>query len=502
MDTITDKRGGVCFRVDDNQTIQKWTAFAEVFNRHGLKFCAALNYGRMVGNEEYIKLARTLEAQGHEVMDHTPIHSVDKFPLPEGDDPEAWRARPGVDHVDEQRVYLTYEKIAPAGLAGGRGDISGKRMTGRTPGDLSETNRNRFTAVYLPDLDKVYMFEQKGEGEDAFLELRSFWNEDNVDLGERRDAVYYKLSKSDVDITLEGRRRLTEASLRLAEGLGLRRPVTWIQPGSGGCSDFHREEVRECYGDLYGYVSAATYPNRALKCYNEYDPDGDKRFGMMWGDFDDEGKDLAWNQKRIADGVARHFVLFGHSHFWERVMPDGWEGYLRRVDGLLSWCRETGIPARTQAEWARILYDTRQDPGVDVFPGLGVDRDGDGVPDGYEILQARLDRGDGAPGVGVSLAVEKAGPVCRVARLGGLEKGVNAFTIWTRGRGEVAVTFTFPEVGKAGTLAFRGEGPAWTSHRGTVSVPHEASLADIAIDCTGCGGGDFKVSGMGLRQAS
>ena len=495
MDTITDKRGGVCFRVDDNQPIPKWTAFAEVFNRHGLKFCAALNFGRMVGNEEYIRLVKDLEAKGHEIMDHTPIHSVDKFPLPQGDDPDPWRARPGVDHVDEKMIYLTYPKMDPKSLAGGRGDISGNQMTSRTPGDLSDPNRNRFTAVYLPDLDRVYMFDQVGEGDRTALKLRSFWNEDNVDLGERRDAVYHKLSKSDVDITLEGRRRMAEAFRRLADELGLRRPVTWIQPGSGGCSDFHREEVRECYGDLYGYLSAATYPNRALKCYNEVDPQGDKAFGMQWGNFDDEGKDLAWNQKRIADGVARHFVLFGHSHFSERVMPDGWDGYLRRIDGLLSWCRETGLPVRTQAEWARILYHTKQDPGVNVFPRLDVDRDGDSIPDGYEI-SARLDRGDG-----LSLAVEKIGPVCRVAGLGGLEKGVNVFTVQTRGGGSAEVTFTFSEVGKVERFAFRGGGSAWTSHRGTVTVPPDASLADISIDCTDCSGGGFRINGMDLRQS-
>ena len=72
MDTITDKRGGVCFRVDDNQLIQKWTDFADAFNRHGFRFCAALNFGRMAGNEDYVRLVKNLEAQGHEIMGHTP----------------------------------------------------------------------------------------------------------------------------------------------------------------------------------------------------------------------------------------------------------------------------------------------------------------------------------------------------------------------------------------------------------------------------------------------
>ena len=65
-------------------------------------------------------------------------------------------------------------------------------------------------------------------------------------------------------MTLEARKRLTEAMRTMGDQFGLRRPVTWIQPGSGGCSDLYREAARECFGDRYGYVSAATYPNRAL----------------------------------------------------------------------------------------------------------------------------------------------------------------------------------------------------------------------------------------------
>ena len=38
----TDKRGGICFRVDDNKPARQWIEFADLFNRHGLKFCAAL----------------------------------------------------------------------------------------------------------------------------------------------------------------------------------------------------------------------------------------------------------------------------------------------------------------------------------------------------------------------------------------------------------------------------------------------------------------------------
>ena len=501
QDTITDKRGGICFRVDDNQPIQKWTDYAEIFNRHGYKFCAALCPGRMIGNDEYMELVRQLQAQGHEILDHTPIHSVDKLPLLQGADPNAWRKKPGVDHVDEKLIYLTYEKIDTEGLSSGRADISGNRMAGRSPGDLDGFSRSNIFAVYLPDTGGTYRFKQEGEGDNAVLKLHSFWEEDTIDLGELRDVVYYKLGKPDVYMTLDARKLLAEMSLELFEEFGFQRPVTWIQPGSGGCSDFYCDALKECFGDLYGYVSAATYPDRALKCYNEYDPAGDKRFGMQWGNFNEEAMDLKWNQKRIADGIAKHHVLIGHCHFWERLMPDGWDGFLKQIDQTLSWCRQTGIPVKTYAEWAQALYHTKQDPSVDVFPGLEVDRDGDGVPDGYDVSSEKLDRSDGAPG-GLCLTADSTGAICRVKGLAGLEKGANTFAICTRGSagGSIEVTFDFSGTGTVEKLTFPAASPGWTEHEGTVTVPTSASLADISIDCTGIGDGALKISGMSLKQ--
>ena len=119
----TDKRGGICFRVDDNKPIQQWTDFAEVFNRYGYKFCAALCPWRMAGNDEYIRLVKELQDQGHEMMDHTPIHSVDKLPLPQDADLDAWRSMPGVDHVDDERIYLKYAEVDTESLPEGRADI-------------------------------------------------------------------------------------------------------------------------------------------------------------------------------------------------------------------------------------------------------------------------------------------------------------------------------------------------------------------------------------------
>ncbi|MDE2999929.1 MAG: hypothetical protein OXU79_12705 [Gemmatimonadota bacterium] len=498
----TDKRGGICFRVDDNKPIRQWVEFAEVFDRYGFKFCAALCPGRMAGDEDYTSLVRSLQDRGHEIMDHTPLHSVDKLPLPQGADADAWRAMPGVDHVDATRVYLTYAPIHAASLTEYRADVSGNLMTARTPQDLNDANQTRFIAVYLPQTGSVFRFRQIERSGDVVLALRSFWDEDNVDLGELRDVAYHKLSKADVRMTLDARRLLAESSLKLFENLGLDRPLTWIQPGSGGCSDFWRGDVKSCFGDLYGYVAAATYPDRSLKCFNEDDPGGDKCFGMQWGDFNDEARDLDWNLKRIADGIAGHRVLIGHSHFWEHVMPDDWEGYLERVDGILAWCKANRVPVRTYSKWAEVLYRSTPDPNVNVIPELNVDLNGDGVPDGYDIRSAELVQSSGVPDAnGAFLSVQNAGTICKVDRLGGLEKGANTFSVWISGQpgDSIEATFGFFEVETTETLAFSVKNPEWTEQRATVGIPDGASQVNISIECTHTGGGILKIGRMRLK---
>ncbi len=189
--------------------------------------------------------------------------------------------------------------------------------------------------------------------------------------------------------------------------------------------------------------------------------------------------------------------------FLQKIEKHIKNSYLKRVDRILSWCKQNRIPVKTLSEWAGILYHTRQDPRVNVFPGLDVDRDGDGIPDGYDVLPEKLDRNDGVPdSSGFSLAMEEAGTICRVERLGGLEKGANCFTIWTKGSAgsSIEVTFRFFEVGKAEELTFPAENPEWTKHQGTVTVPPSASLVNISIDCVRFGEGALKISGMSLRQ--
>jgi hypothetical protein len=195
--------------------------------------------------------------------------------------------------------------------------------------------------------------------------------------------------------------------------------------------------------------------------------------------------------------------MIGHSHFWEHVMPDGWDGYLRRVDGILSWCNQNRIPVRTYSEWAEILYHTEQDPGINSFPDLNVDLDEDGIPDGFLLQEAQVDRTDGVlDSGGVSLAIRESSTICRVEKLAGLEEGACEFTVWTKGGpgGQVEVTFSYPETGVDESLRFPAATSDWSEHRAAITVPNAASQADVSINGVSPGDQAVKVSGMSLRK--
>ena len=67
----SQKEGGIAFRIDDNQKIDRYLEYADVFNKYNQKFTFAINLDR-VENTEYLTGLKKLQADGHEMMDHTP----------------------------------------------------------------------------------------------------------------------------------------------------------------------------------------------------------------------------------------------------------------------------------------------------------------------------------------------------------------------------------------------------------------------------------------------
>ena len=194
----------------------------------------------------------------------------------------------------------------------------------------------------------------------------------------------------------------------------------------------NRAQVQQVFGNIYGYTAASSDPTSALKCFNQDDPIHDMRYGLEWGDFGEDSEDLKTLKAIIADKVAKHIYLVGHSHFLNLL--GGWDGYLARVDSLLAWCdtNSSRIRVKTYSEMADILYGIPQDPYLNIIPPLNVDLDNNGVPDGYlakaGYTDGFIDATDGVAQDGnKSYAISKPGKHLLRGRSGRFRKGRKRF---------------------------------------------------------------------------
>lgn len=353
---VRDHLGGVCFRFDDNHSVAEWRDVMAVFARHRVPFCASLNAGMLPPG--FDRLIRDLQAAGHEVMDHTPLHDVAVVPLEPGADPAAVARQPGVDHVAGQRVCLRHlPPTAPPTVAarlGGATLVLGERPEAKQ----LQAWRAGGVSVHVPALGRLLRVAAQpaaGDEHPAFT-VRSAWGE-AVDLGPERPVTVAFHTDRSLRMDPEAVAVLAACSLARFAALGAQRPLTWIQPGGDMLSLLDPATAQAVLGRHLGYVSAACYIDAARKVFGEPDPRGERAFGMMWGDFDLDNQDARTIRARIAEGVAQHRVLIGSSHLGRRL--GGWEGFLVRLDEVAGACVAAGIPVRTQAQWAVLLYGTR-----------------------------------------------------------------------------------------------------------------------------------------------
>ncbi len=416
---LEPKVGGVGFRFDDNQTAAKWHELGGVFEKHGLPMMMSINFGnRELDDPAFVTELKRCLAAGHEVMDHTPLHRVFSHRFADEAAAGNWAAAhpDAADHCDGRWVRFSY-RVKPEYAAGRfKLAVDGKKIHGSP--DLYRLLA-RENLLYSPQLKKAFSSVKNADGS---YELRSFWEENNVDLGKVPESEWLVMKRFwGFAVHPDALRLLAATTRSRAQAAGLPLPTTWIQPG-GREAIILAGEVDEVYGKEFGYTAGATYQDAAFKVFNEPEPRR-ARFAMQWGNFNLEREEVAAVKKRLADLVAKNYVLFGSSHLDVRKVPGAWPAYLKRHDELLQWCREQGIPVRTQRDWAERLYGRKPDPAWNIMPQFSLDRDGDGVPDGYRI----------SPGVqvlGDALQVPaRTMPIWSIERLSGMEKGDNEFSI-------------------------------------------------------------------------
>ena len=475
------KRAGVCFRGDDNHSPAKWRQLLALFERYDCAVSASLNLLSKADDADYMAFVRELQERGHEYMDHSPTHRVFSMQCQSASAASAYAGQPGVDHVRGNVVYFRY--VPPASVEGrptGTADIKGSTFASSAAEVLEHWSWEPL--VMLEGDAQVYLFDGERNAP-CPSRLQTLWGEDTVDLPSRKGVRFYRLSKGQVSVVPDALRHQARLTREICSRHGVRAPVTWIQPG-GAEPVLHRRLVKQVLGDEFGYTAAATYPDASLKCFNEHDPDGDKRFGMQWGNFQEDRFSVAENKKCIADGVARHYVMFGHSHLNGRKEIGGWEGYLRNTEELLKWCREKRIPVRTYCQWADTLYGRPADPSVNVFPDIAADHDDDGQPDGIVLGNGvTVLAQDDASGP-AELSVPPNSRALIVRELAGIEKGANVFAVELSGPAgaKLDARFTSRDA-KIATewLAFEQTADGWQSVQGEITVPEAVSRVTIDL---------------------
>jgi hypothetical protein len=483
--------GGVTFRTDDNGSPDYWRHRMAVFAKHGLHFGAAVNLLAAESQPGMMAVLKELQAQGHDFMDHTPSHNNLSLTCAQADD-LAWSAgRPGVDHLAEKTVHLRYTNIVPpATRESRRVSVVGNRLTPLVA-DGAERWFKDVEYLYFPELKAIYRYNHR-QAVNGVYHLLTPWLEDTVDVQPLADTPVQRLQGHEIQPTPEGLVLLAETVRRVCDRHGLTYPVTYAAPGNS--PHLTRSAVKAVYGARFGYKSAAVYPEAAARVFNEPDPAGDAAFAMQWGDAGDDTQDLPALKKRIADLLASNKVVIIGSHVLNN--PVTWPAYFEKMDALLVWLKVNQIPVRSHAAWAETLYRSGTRLIGNCFPPLDRDLDGDGKPDGYELVNATpvAVPVDVQLPEGRMMTANKPGTLCRVQGLGGLPHGPAELACWINGPAGTTVQVMVHGVG-ALTFPLKD---GWQRYTAPIVVPDAVATARVDLSWSAKQGGVIAVCGLGL----
>jgi hypothetical protein len=504
------KQGGICFRIGSNGPLTKLQDLDNLFiSHHNNKFCLSLGLGLSPFDDaDYINEIKTLQANGHEMMDLTPYHRTNYF----NTNTAVYSVGSGIDHINgtgPYKVCLSYNAVNTSDAVGsGTININNNTLTS-TSGNFPDFLTHEYYYLYIPDLSQLVLVGSIISG--TQIAVTDAWG-DAINLGTYSSKTYYYFTNYNIHMTSEALGILADESQRLASNYGISIPTTWIQPG-GANSFLSKEEVKASFG-LKGYTAGSVYANPSLKVYGEYDPDGDKRYAMNWGDFKEDAYSLDSNKHLIADGIAKHHVLMGHAYF--AVDDAAWAAYLTQVGELLDWCYDKNIPVRTYSEWENNLYIEVPDAAENIMPAFNVDLNEDGIPDGYaKGADATFNNDDG---LGISgnynYSIGTTGVICAVDNLGGLYKGDNDFEIYIKGNvGDIVrATFHGNSTGLDYYFDFTISSTSWKVYHlsdatqtdnpdgSVLKIPAGESTINITIRCETSTGTD-KVSSMRFAES-
>lgn len=481
--------GGVTFRTDDNGINPEYFKLrAGVFEKHGVKFAVAVNLLAAESQEGMIAVLKEIQDRGYDLMDHTPNHSNIAITFARDDDISWCQKQPGLDHFDAKVAYLRYAfSVPPEDRESRQVNVSSNRLTPVVAEGADRWFRDS-EYVYFPAA-KVFCRILSREVVKGVYPLKSVWNEDNVDLKNLVDTPVQIVASHEVQPTPEAMSILAQTIRRVCDRQGMKYPVTYAAPGNS--PHLTRSSVKAVYGDKFGYQSAGVYPASMARVFNEPDPDGNAVFGMQWGDID-EGQDFAAMKHGIADQLARNKVVIIGSHVVQN--PTNWPVYFEKLDGLLAWLNDRHIPVKSHAEWGKILYRSGSLLTDNIFPPMDRDLDGDGNPDGYELVNARPEASPPDAGLPDKRMLTSLKPGCmfRIQGLGGLPHGKAEIACWLSGPAGTTIDVMLHGVGPVSFVLKDG----WNRYTAPITVPEKVATARVDFSWASKQEGTVSVCGI------
>ena len=483
--------GGVTFRTDDNGINPEYfRQRAAVFDKHGLKFGAAVNLLAAESQPGMIDAFREIQKSGHDLMDHTPSHNNFWMKFAKEEDIAWIQGQPGVDHIDKKDVFLKYAlTVPPPDRESRMVNVTGNRLT---PVEVEGAERwfKDQELLYFPE-SKVLCRVMSREAVNGVYPLKSLWGEDNIDL---KTLTGVPVQSCDIQPTPEALALLAQTIRRVCDRNGLSYPVSYAAPGNG--PHLTRATVKSSYGDKFGYRSACVYPEAVARVFNEPDPKGDAPFAMQWGDVYEDGAALPEIKKAVANQLARNKVVILSGHVNQN--PAAWPAYFEKMDALLAWLKAKNIPVKSHADWADILYRSGKRLTGNIFPSLDRDLDEDGNPDGYELVNAKP--GDAPAGAALpekhTLTADKPGILFRVQALGGLPHGDAELSCWLNGPAGTSVNVMVHGVGQASFVLKEG----WNLYTAPLTVPANTATARVDFNWQSKQEGTVSVCGISFSE--
>ena len=501
-----NKIAGVCFRVDDIQSISNWNDYAALFGKYNFNFCLSQNLDLKLSDTTYLNLLRNLTLQGNELLDHTPSHSMVYITMQNYADTLAYSSNPYVHHINGKKVCFNQGDIVNSTPGSGLVDlINGNMLISQNNGGFNQIGYNTnpyYFGIFIPELNNIFTYlniQNLNPNDPDTITIRSYWDE-TIALPNTTNMSYSKLDQQSVVIPFEVRKLLAQRTIFDATTNNLPIPKTIILP-SGPYPLLNENQIKEVWGDLYNYTSGNSTYNTSYKCYNEYNPLKLKRWGVTWGDFIEENQSLKDICKTISNKIAKHYVQIGQSHFIN--LTGGWSGYLSKMDSLLNWLKINNIPVKTYKEWTDNLFDSVPNPYINIFPSPSIDLDKDGIPDGYDYC--KMDTTDGVSQFNYkSFAVSNFDMLFNVQRLAGIEIGSNSFSAYTKGAPGDSIRIWFSFYGNPLWIPRKipADKPNWTKYSVQFDIPDSLTMMSIQASVTDYTSGVVKMSGIELRKLS